>query len=60
MSKEENNKAIVGRWFTDFWGKVLWGVESRPKRARHPRLCRHPHPIKTRNSSRQPMKSWSK
>jgi predicted ester cyclase len=21
MSKEENNKAIVGRWFTDFWGK---------------------------------------
>jgi predicted ester cyclase len=22
MSKEENNKAIVGRWFTDFWGKA--------------------------------------
>ena len=22
MSKEENNKAIVGRWFTDFWGKT--------------------------------------
>ena len=21
MSKEEYNKAIVGRWFTDFWGK---------------------------------------
>jgi len=21
MSKEEDNKAIVGRWFTDFWGK---------------------------------------
>jgi hypothetical protein len=21
-SKEENNKAIVGRWFTDFWGKT--------------------------------------
>jgi len=20
MSKEENNKAIVGRWFTEFWG----------------------------------------
>ena len=20
MSKEEDNKAIVGRWFTDFWG----------------------------------------
>src|ERR1700694_2354155 len=20
MSKEENNKAVVGRWFTDFWG----------------------------------------
>jgi len=22
VSKEENNKAIVGRWFTDFWGKT--------------------------------------
>ena len=22
MSQEENNKAIVGRWFTDFWGKT--------------------------------------
>src|SRR6201988_328377 len=22
MSKEENNKAIVGRWFTNFWGKT--------------------------------------
>ena len=21
MSKEEYNKAIVGRWFADFWGK---------------------------------------
>ena len=21
MSKEEDNKAIVGRWFTEFWGK---------------------------------------
>ena len=21
MSREEDNKAIVGRWFTDFWGK---------------------------------------
>ena len=21
MSKEERNKAIVGRWFTEFWGK---------------------------------------
>jgi hypothetical protein len=21
MSKEEYNKAIVGRWFTEFWGK---------------------------------------
>src|SRR5437899_9548502 len=21
MSKEENNKAIVGRWFTEFWGE---------------------------------------
>ena len=22
MSKEQDNKAIVGRWFTDFWGKI--------------------------------------
>ena len=22
MSKEEDNKAIVGRWFTHFWGKT--------------------------------------
>jgi len=22
MSKESENKAIVGRWFTDFWGKA--------------------------------------
>ena len=21
MGKEENNKAVVGRWFTEFWGK---------------------------------------
>ncbi len=21
MTKEENNKAIVGRWFTGFWGE---------------------------------------
>jgi predicted ester cyclase len=23
MSKEEGNKAIVGRWFTEFWGKTF-------------------------------------
>ncbi|ARR56290.1 ester cyclase [Rhizorhabdus wittichii DC-6] len=23
MSKEEANKAVVGRWFTDFWGKEV-------------------------------------
>jgi predicted ester cyclase len=22
MTKQEDNKAIVGRWFTDFWGKT--------------------------------------
>src|SRR5260370_12494958 len=22
MTKEEDNKATVGRWFTDFWGKT--------------------------------------
>ena len=21
MSKQDDNKAIVGRWFTQFWGK---------------------------------------
>ena len=21
MSKEADNKAVVGRWFTEFWGK---------------------------------------
>jgi hypothetical protein len=21
ISKEQNNKAVVGRWFTEFWGK---------------------------------------
>jgi len=21
MSKEEQNKAVVGRWFSEFWGK---------------------------------------
>jgi hypothetical protein len=21
MSKEEDNKAVVGRWFAEFWGK---------------------------------------
>jgi len=23
MSKEEDNKAVVGRWFTEFWGRRL-------------------------------------
>ena len=23
MSKEDDNKAIVGRWFTDFWGETF-------------------------------------
>jgi predicted ester cyclase len=23
MSKETDNKAVVGRWFTDFWGKSV-------------------------------------
>ncbi len=23
MSKEESNKAVVGRWFTEFWGKSV-------------------------------------
>ena len=22
MSREEDNKVIVGRWFADFWGKT--------------------------------------
>ena len=23
MSKQDENKAVVGRWFTDFWGKTV-------------------------------------
>jgi hypothetical protein len=23
MSKEEDNKAVVGRWFTEFWGRTV-------------------------------------
>ena len=23
MSKQDDNKAVVGRWFTDFWGKEM-------------------------------------
>jgi predicted ester cyclase len=23
MTKEERNKAVVGRWFTEFWGKTV-------------------------------------
>ena len=26
MSKEQDNKAIVGRWFTEFWGKT-WNLK---------------------------------
>ena len=29
MSKQDDNKAVVGRWFTEFWGKDL---ESRGHR----------------------------
>ena len=29
MSKQDDNKAVVGRWFTEFWGK---NVESRGRR----------------------------
>jgi hypothetical protein len=23
MSKQDDNKAVVGRWFTEFWGKSV-------------------------------------
>ena len=23
MSKQDDNKAVVGRWFTEFWGKTV-------------------------------------
>ena len=36
MSKEADNKAVVGRWFTDFWGK---NCQSRG----HRRDCRARH-----------------
>ena len=29
MSKQDDNKAVVGRWFTEFWGK---DAESRGRR----------------------------
>ena len=36
MSKEEDNKAVVGRWFTEFWGKTCnLGVVDEHRRARH-------------------------
>ena len=28
MSKTDDNKAIVGRWFTDFWGKTAISASS--------------------------------
>ena len=43
MSKEQDNKAIVGRWFTDFWGKTCdlgivdeLAAPDMPRRARRP------------------------
>ena len=36
MSKESDNKAIVGRWFTDFWGKTCnLNIVGRARSARH-------------------------
>jgi hypothetical protein len=32
MSREDDNKAIVGRWFTHFWGKEY--NAAMPKRPR--------------------------
>ena len=29
MSKQEDNKAIVGRWFNDFWGKSTGQIQYR-------------------------------
>jgi hypothetical protein len=35
MSKEEDNKALVGRWFTDFWGKTVnLAIVDNPRRYR--------------------------
>jgi hypothetical protein len=31
MSREQNNKAIVGRWFTEFWGTT---IDIRPTSSR--------------------------
>ncbi len=33
MSKEQENKAIVGRWFTEFWGNP-WNPEGRRRTRR--------------------------
>ena len=35
MSKEEDNKAVVGRWFAEFWGRPQLGSRGRPRRAGH-------------------------
>ena len=29
MSKEQDNKAVVGRWFTEFWGETCnWALST--------------------------------
>jgi hypothetical protein len=34
MSLQDDNKAIVGRWFTDFWGRTCnLSVVTRSRRA---------------------------
>ena len=53
MGKEQQNKAIVGRWFTEFWGKnvnlavideIAWQVRSRRGRCsrRSGQRCQRP------------------
>ena len=36
MGKQDDNKAVVGRWFTEFWGK---DVISRSSMRSPPRTC---------------------
>src|SRR5690349_19108884 len=49
MSKEIENKAIVGRWFTEFWGK-----NCDPQNRRRTRSARHAAAIFTARAAPRP------
>jgi hypothetical protein len=51
MSKESDNKAIVGRWFTNFWGKTCNLAVVDQIAAPNSRLA-EAHPAQTRSATR--------